>query len=101
MCIGKVEHMRYLFFKCNFTKECLKQIGLNCDMWNMDNSHEWVLHTLANGSDDELIKISSVLLGVWFARNKRIFENKNMTPASVISWSGKQIIEWQLANKKY
>ncbi|XP_074357898.1 uncharacterized protein LOC141697415 [Apium graveolens] len=55
---------------------------------------------MATGSDSELIKISTVLWRVWFARNKRIFENKSMTPAATMSWSGKQILEWQTINKK-
>lgn len=68
-------------------------------MWDIENSHEWVLHTVANGSNDELNTIATVLWGIWFARNKCIFENKSMTTAAVVAWSRKQIRDWQLANK--
>ncbi|KAL8093812.1 hypothetical protein AgCh_035623 [Apium graveolens] len=77
------------------TRECWHQTGLRSDVWDIENSHEWLLNKIATGSNEELIKISSVLWGVWFARNKNIFENKNMTPGAAVSWS-----ETKLANKK-
>lgn len=85
MCAGKIEHLRHLFFECHFAKECWRQAGLNCEVWSVENSHEWVLQKMDNGTEDELIKIDSVLWGVWYARNKHIFENKKMTSSTVIS----------------
>lgn len=37
---------------------------------------DWLLNKLCSESDENLCKISDVLWEVWFARNKRIFENK-------------------------
>ncbi|XP_074348100.1 uncharacterized protein LOC141686901 [Apium graveolens] len=48
----------------------------------------------------ELIKIAQVMWGIWFTRNKRIFENKNMIPEAAMVWSKKQILDWQAANKR-
>ncbi|WOH01628.1 hypothetical protein DCAR_0521012 [Daucus carota subsp. sativus] len=100
MCTGEVEHLRHLFFECGFAKECWQQKGFDSNVWDIESSHEWLLHTLANGPDEILVKMVSVLWGVWFARNKRIFENRFMSPATVMAWSAKQILEWQIANKK-
>lgn len=100
MCVGEVEHLRHLFFECSFAKECWQQVGINVDMWDVENAPVWLLHNLDIAPDDILIKISTVLWGVWFARNKRIFENRNLPTFTVMSWSKKQIIEWQVANKK-
>ena len=55
---------------------------------------------LSKAPEETLIKISTVLWSIWFARNKQIFENKNMPSAVGISWSKKHIDEWQAANKK-
>lgn len=99
-CIGEVEHLRHVFFECRFARECWQQTGIRYDLWDIETSHEWLLEKLAVGSTEELIKISIVLWGIWFARNKTIFESKNMTPTAVVKWSEKQVLDWKLANKK-
>ena len=60
----------------------------------------WLLNMLSKAPENTLIKISTVLWSIWFARNKQIFESKNMPPAVGILWSKRQIDEWQVANKK-
>lgn len=92
--------MRHLFFECSFAKECWLKLGINVDSWDIELSHEWLLQKLATGSKEEILKIVTALWGVWFARNKRIFENKIMTPDFVMAWSRRQIVEWQEANRK-
>ncbi|XP_074378399.1 uncharacterized protein LOC141719937 [Apium graveolens] len=100
MCVGEIEHLRHLFFECSFAKECWLKLGINVDSWDIEISHEWLLQKLATGSKEETLKIVTVLWGVWFTRNKRIFENKVMTPDFVMAWSRRQIVEWQEANRK-
>ncbi|KAL8127458.1 hypothetical protein AgCh_014390 [Apium graveolens] len=84
----------------SFAKECWLKLGINVDSWDIEISHEWLLQKLATGSKEETLKIVTVLWGVWFTRNKRIFENKVMTPDFVMAWSRRQIVEWQEANRK-
>ena len=100
MCVGEVEHLRHLFFKCSFAKECLHLMGLEYDMSEVEYVSTWMLNILASGSPDELTKLSTTLWGIWFARNKLIFENKHMPPAVTKTWSQKQVEEWQVANRR-
>lgn len=93
MCVGEVEHLRYLFFECSFAKDCWQPVGLDYDMSEVEYVSTWMLNALSNGSTDELVKISTILWGIWFSRNKRIFENKNMSPVIAKSWSFKQVDE--------
>ena len=81
MCNGDVEHLLHLFFDCNFAKECWQFMGLPLDMWETENACDWLLEKLSNESEERLIKIAVVLYGVWFARNKKIFEERALTPA--------------------
>ncbi|KAL1830932.1 hypothetical protein ACET3Z_000583 [Daucus carota] len=74
-------------------------MGLSLDMWETENACDWLHEKLSNESEERLIKIAVVLYGVWFARNKKIFEEKALTPAGVMSWSRKQVEEWREANK--
>ena len=100
MCEGEVEHLRHLFFECRYAQECLNLKGLNYDLSNVEYVSNWLLSALANNSSDEMVKLSTALWGIWFARNKCIFENKVMPPAVNISWSQKQVDDWQTANRK-
>lgn len=100
MCVGDIEHMNHLFIDCNYAKECWHEVGLDFDTREEEYAHVWLINVLASASNDVLIKISTVIWGIWFARNKRIFENKNMSASYVISWSKKQVADWQLANKR-
>lgn len=77
-----------------------EKTGLVFDMWEVKNAADWLLHKLSNDTEDNLVKISAVLWGVWFARNNQVFEGKKMKSNFIISWSMKQITEWRMANKK-
>lgn len=73
MCVGEVEHLCHMFFDCKFAQECWKIVGLSFNTRDVEYMYEWLLQLLVNGLDDVMIKVSSVLWGVWFSRNKRIF----------------------------
>lgn len=73
MCVGDIEHLRHLFFYCRFAQACWHEAGLVNDMREVEYAPDWLLNKLCSESDENLCKISDVLRGVWFARNKRIF----------------------------
>lgn len=100
MCTRDIEHLIHLFFECQFAKECWQIIGLSYNMWDVEYGDVWLLDRFNSASDEVLIKITVVLWGIWFARNKRIFESTNITPAVAMNWSKKQVDEWRQANKK-
>ncbi|KAL8114918.1 hypothetical protein AgCh_021666 [Apium graveolens] len=100
MCVGDVEHMNHLFIDCNYAKDCWHEVGLNFDMIEEEYANVWLLNMMEKAPDDIVIKISIVLWGIWYARYKRIFESKNISPGVVISWSKKEVEEWKSANKR-
>ena len=101
MCPGDVEHVLHLFFDCGFAKECWQIVGLSYNMWTVENAADWLLERLSTDSSEVLSKIATVMWGVWFARNKKIFEEKVMTPAAVMSWSRNQVQDWVVASKHH
>ena len=100
MCIRDVEHLLHLFFDCNFAQECWQFMGLSFDMREVENASDWLLEKLASESDEKLIKIAEVLYGIWFARNKKSFEERTLSPAVTMTWSRKQVDDWTEANRK-
>ncbi|KAL8111232.1 hypothetical protein AgCh_019083 [Apium graveolens] len=100
MCVEDIEHLAHLFFDCHFARACWQIAGLEYEMGDVENVPEWLLNKLRNDTAENLGRIAAVLWGVWFARNKRIFENKYMSPATTMNWSMTQIKEWRDANIK-
>lgn len=100
LCVGDVEHMNHLFLDCKYAQECWQEVNLNFSAREEEFAHEWLINMLSRASNDSLTKIATVLWGIWYVRNKRIFESKVMTAASGNYWSKKQVDEWQLANDR-
>lgn len=100
MCVGEVEHLLHLFYDCRYAQECWNIMELQYNMWEVESAPMWLLDKLSTEVEDKLVKIAAVLWGVWFARNKKIFEGRSIHPAGAMSWSMQQIEEWKAANRK-
>lgn len=71
MCNSDVERLLHLFFDCRFAQDCWQRAGLGFDMLAIESAPEWLLHKLSGDIEDNLVKISTVLYGILFARNKK------------------------------
>ena len=80
LCEGEVEHLRHLFFECIFSKECWHLAGLNFEAQDMEYVSEWLVSVLASGLLQDLVTMSAVLWGIWYARSKCVLESKTMPP---------------------
>ncbi|XP_074347514.1 uncharacterized protein LOC141686355 [Apium graveolens] len=85
MCVGEVEHLRHIFFECSFSKECWQLVGMNFEAHDMEYVSEWLVSFLASGPLHDLVTMPAVLWGIWYARNKCVFDNKTMSPGIVKS----------------
>lgn len=64
-------------------------------MWEVESAPKWLLNKLFTETNENLIKIAMVLWGVWWTRNKCVWESKSVTPEIAIAWSSKQIKDWR------
>lgn len=100
MCVGDVEHLLHLFFDCDFAKACWQKMVLSYNMWEIESAPAWLLDKLGIENGENLIKIVTILWGIWWARNKRFWEGKVITPDVVMSCSSKQVEDWREAQKR-
>lgn len=98
MCTQDIEHQLHVFFDCQFASQCWRCIGVTYDMQVVTFAPEWLLNKLKMTSSDEMMRIDVVLWGIWFWRNKRVWENIQVTPALAVDWSSKMLAEWKKAN---
>lgn len=83
-----------MFFYCNFPSQCWQKLVCNFDMRYVKSGPSWMLQKLSTGDSEEIIKIATRLWGIWNVQNKKLWENKNLTPYLALEWSSKQVSEW-------
>lgn len=69
-------------------------------MREVNDAPSWLLNKLETGSLDEIIKIRTVMFGVWFWRNKKIWEGKEVTNNVAMDCSFGHVKEWQEARQR-
>lgn len=99
MCGTYIEHLRHLFFECSFAKECWQRLGLMDDIQEVEEALSWVLETLSKGNTYVPQKMTIILSGIWFSRNKKVWEGKEISATVSIELSTKQVQDWLDANK--
>lgn len=100
LCTGDIEHLLHLFFDCSFSKSCWQYVGLAYEMAHVESAPEWLLDKLNTESSENLVKIAAVIWGIWWTRNKMVWEGKRVSPEIAMSWSLRQISEWKTAQDR-
>ncbi|XP_074327074.1 uncharacterized protein LOC141665017 [Apium graveolens] len=88
------------FFYCCFVVDCWRHVGLLYDMGTVEYAYEWLLSKLNESSVEEIVKLCTVLWRLWFWRNKKVWEGKEVTAAIVMDSSFMHIAEWKEARQK-
>lgn len=91
MCNSDVEHLLHIFFDCPFASNCWQVVGSQYDMLVVDSAPSWLLNKMESASLDEMHKVCTVLWGIWFWRNKRVWEEKVVTPNIAMENSFKSV----------
>lgn len=92
-----VEHILYIFFGCSFAQLCWRYARHLYDIHHVENASEGLLQKISTASGEELHLISKVLWGIWFFRNKKVWENKVVTHVIAMDWSFRFFKDWELA----
>lgn len=99
MCHRDIEHLLHVFFDCEFAVHCWNWAGLNYDMGGVEYAPSWLLQKLSSAPSDESIKICTVFWGIWFGRNKKVWDDKLVSPTIAIEGSFKIVADWREARK--
>lgn len=99
MCMSDVEHMAHVFFDCPFALSCWQYAGIVYDMQMVEDVTEWLLQKISIASSEETEVLAKVLWGIWFFRNKKVWDDKVVTNVVAMDWSTKSIVDWKLAKQ--
>jgi hypothetical protein len=62
------------------------------------NFIDWIFYCLSTLEEEELCVIASLTCGIWFARNKMVFENHDTEEKDIIDKANSTILDYQTAN---
>ncbi|KAL8093230.1 hypothetical protein AgCh_035211 [Apium graveolens] len=100
MCNTDVEHFRHLFLECPYGKGCWSYVGKEYDVIDVEHVSTWVLEWLSSESNSCLVRLARTLWGIWFARNRKVWEDKQTPPNVAMEVASKMVDEWQKAQQK-
>lgn len=100
MCLSDIEHMTHLFFDCKFAVDFWHHVNMWYDWSSVENAHEWLFEKISCAPVDEVARICTVLWGVWFWRNKKVWDDKTVTPAFAMDSCFRIYSEWLDAKKQ-
>lgn len=91
-----VEHMlQRILFYYSFPTQCWRKVDLVFDMIKTESASIWPLYKLEKNTHENLVKIVTVLEGIWFGRNKKIWEGKQLIISLVVDLSSREINDWK------
>ena len=96
MCNADVEHFRHVFLECPW---CWSYTGGEYDISNVEHLFTWVLERLSSETSLNLVRIASTLWGIWFARNMKIWEEKQLCLNVAMEIAIKMIDYWKKAQQ--
>ncbi|KAL8094027.1 hypothetical protein AgCh_035785 [Apium graveolens] len=99
-CDLETETTEHLFFDCQFAKSCWSEEGMSMSTPGDQSVSTWLLSLLSNVSKEVLTKVVAILWGIWFFRNKKIWENKVVTARMVVNWGKTRISDRFHAKKQ-
>lgn len=97
MCNSDIENLLHIFFLCPFARACWHYAGQSYDLSNDVSVPSWLLDKIDSTASPEALSIAKVLWGIWFFRNKKVWESKVVTANIAMEWSAKSISEWREA----
>lgn len=96
MC-SDIVHMFHLFFYCSFAAQCWNYMGLQFAGRMRISASEWLINFISSATQEEIVKVATILWGIWRARNLLVWENKVVTPPIAMGWVANQVTEWKHA----
>lgn len=101
MCGIDVEHLRHLFIECSFARNCWSAADGDHITPEIESLPSWVLDQLSTETEVRLQMLAKIMWSIWYARNRRVWEEK-VIPVTTAIWVGfKMLTEWQDAQQRY
>lgn len=99
MCGVDVEHLMHVFLDCTFARSCWHYVGLQYNWDEIFSANDWLLNKLEVASVEETAKICTTLYGIWMARNRKVWDNVDLTGIAAMQLAFRNVQEWKEARQ--
>jgi hypothetical protein len=87
-CLKKEETISHLFMECDRTTRIWFGSNLGIKFTpNHTNFIDWLFHCISTFKKEDLCYVAAILYGIWWARNKQVFEDHNMEDKAIIDYA--------------
>ncbi|XP_074376865.1 uncharacterized protein LOC141718382 [Apium graveolens] len=100
MCNADTKHLRHVFFECEFASSCWQTVDFIFDTSEMHDVHAWILDKLDRAPQSEAMRICTVLYGIWYWRNQRVWNDKVVPGKTAMDLCFKFVQDWKEARSK-
>jgi hypothetical protein len=67
---------------------------------NHSNFLEWLFYCINTLKEEDLVVVTAIIYGIWWARNKLVFENYDMEDKAIIDHAYSSVRDYQRMNKR-
>jgi hypothetical protein len=86
-CLTKEETIDHLFKDCDRARRVWFGCGLGINfISNQGSFTDWLLYCISTLKMEELCHLSAIIYGIWFARNKLVFDNIDTDDKEIIHY---------------
>ncbi|KAK2442832.1 hypothetical protein QL285_013988 [Trifolium repens] len=66
---------------------------------NHSNFIDWLFHCVTTLNEEDLGYVAAIIYGIWWARNKQVFEDYNMEEKDILDYANSSVRDYQQSNK--
>lgn len=97
MCDEDIEYVRHIFVECQYAKGCWDCINRDINIAEVEDLSVWLLSKPGTETEVKLVQIAKILWGIWFARNKKVWDGNIISPSIAMEISTKTVSDWRAA----
>ncbi|XP_074327339.1 uncharacterized protein LOC141665258 [Apium graveolens] len=75
-------------------------MGVDIKLQDIEDASIWLLDLISKGSSDMAQAAAIVLSSIWFAKNKKVWEDKTINPAVTVDICRRQVHDWNQVSWK-
>jgi hypothetical protein len=98
-CLQGEETISHLFMECDRATRVWfgSNLGIKFSM-NQTQFMEWLFYCISTLKKEDICFIAAIIYGIWWARNKMVFDNYDMEDKAIIEKAYASVLEYQRVN---
>jgi ribonuclease HI len=99
-CNNNYETIYHVFLECDWVKQIWFMSPLTINLTNnqFTNFFDWFVYMLNHTSQDCMEQIAAIIYGIWYSRNQKVFQGKDLLAENICNTALNHLTEFQRLN---